>query len=715
MANFNVVYEIGFAIGSQKRTVLIKNKNIDSDDRTIKEVGIFDTLGYQEYNNGTDLRRHLSQFTASRPLDPITITSTRNNKVPIYLVDSPSQTQTMDIIHTRIKKTRIKYRSYNPAEDTRMSAIETIEHVATSHGVIVPLLNDGIRSSTVHNLRAAFVAGIAHGLGRPCLILQDETGPAPLDVRDSIKRYKQPGQINDHIANLALDVTASMQEIDPLDARERDLVAKLELGDPMAENELSTLGAYYLETDEYQRTRRGEINVVVGRKGSGKTALFAHLRNKLRNNRANIIIDLKPQSYQLKKLKDSILTYLSDGSQSHLITAFWEYILYLEIAYKILEKDEMTHVNNHHLYEIYNELYRAYRAGDHSEQGDFSERLANLSNKIVERFEAAGIKEGALSNNQITEIVYSHDIKELKEIIMRYLAVKGQTWILFDNLDKGWATAGISDADILIIRSLIDAAREVQKDLNRFDIELYSVVFIRNDVYQLLVRRSADFGKETRATLDWSDPDRLREMLRRRIITTDGIDSEADFESVWNLVFQSHIYGEESSQYILDRSLMRPRNFIKIVQLCRGAAINLGKTKIDESCIEKGIQNFSDDLLLDAGRELVDIDADYEDMLYGFIDEGPTFSYYDLEVLLTEGGEKQIDVNLAIERLLYYGFLGIAETEGGDYIYNNAYDMKKFQARIKKRGDSVRYILNPAFWPALGIASPEQSTHPRLL
>jgi hypothetical protein len=37
-------------------------------------------------------------------------------------------------------------------------------------------------------------------------------------------------------------------------------------------------------------------------------------------------------------MKEDILEFLSEGARQHLIIAFWEYLIYLEIAYKLLEK-----------------------------------------------------------------------------------------------------------------------------------------------------------------------------------------------------------------------------------------------------------------------------------------------------------------------------------------------------------------------------------------
>ena len=68
------------------------------------------------------------------------------------------------------------------------------------------------------------------------------------------------------------------------------------------------------------------------------------MRDKIRADKRNIVVDLKPEGYQLVKLKEEILTYLSAGARQHLITAFWEYLIFLEVAYKILEKDQIPTV-----------------------------------------------------------------------------------------------------------------------------------------------------------------------------------------------------------------------------------------------------------------------------------------------------------------------------------------------------------------------------------
>ncbi|MFQ2529548.1 hypothetical protein ACK30K_19450 [Aeromonas caviae] len=64
--NFNVTYEIGYAIGKSKRILLVKNKSIQPQGLKISDVGIFDTLGYKEYQNSFELNTFLNNTSTLR-------------------------------------------------------------------------------------------------------------------------------------------------------------------------------------------------------------------------------------------------------------------------------------------------------------------------------------------------------------------------------------------------------------------------------------------------------------------------------------------------------------------------------------------------------------------------------------------------------------------------------------------------------------------------
>jgi hypothetical protein len=528
----------------------------------------------------------------------------------------------------------------------------------------------------------------------------------PLDVRDDVKYYRDEGDIADHIADLVLEVTDHLQQDAPPAIETGALLQSLRIGDPTAENEMATLSEYYLQTDEYQRALRGAVNLVVGRKGAGKTALFIQLRDKIRRDKRNVVVDLRPEGYQLIKLKEDILSYLSEGSRQHLITAFWEYLILLEVAYKVLEKDQYTYKNNHEIRELYLELQASYKVENFSVGGDFSERLMLLSQRIGEEYKTnyGTGSERKLTTEQVTELLYRHDLPKLRDLISEYLERKARVWILFDNLDKGWSTQGVDEIDATVLRCLIDAGRKIEREMRKADRSLHCIVFVRNDVYEHIMRRSADYGKEMRAALDWTEPDLLREMLRLRLIS--GLDNKAknlDFDQTWPTFCVSHYHGEDTSGYLIERSLMRPRNLLKIFNHCRGFATNFRHQKIDEEDIEKGLRAYSNDLLVELDHELTDVFPLARDLLYHFLDADAVMSDAQLRALIKSAGVEEPNVRRIIEFLIYYGVLGLRTEEGDLYIHQVSYNPKMIEARAQRAGTKALYVIDPAFWPALNI------------
>lgn len=67
--NFNVLFEIGYAISKQKRVLPILNKTIWSEEKQLDNFGVFDTLGYFEYENSDDLTSFILDIENIDPLE----------------------------------------------------------------------------------------------------------------------------------------------------------------------------------------------------------------------------------------------------------------------------------------------------------------------------------------------------------------------------------------------------------------------------------------------------------------------------------------------------------------------------------------------------------------------------------------------------------------------------------------------------------------------
>ncbi|MCQ8130344.1 nucleoside 2-deoxyribosyltransferase [Methylomonas rivi] len=700
--NFNVTYEIGYAIGRRKRVLIFRNKSIIEKNLTIREVGIFDTLGYKEYQNSSELYSFLKKTNKCEPLN---IPNKINIKSPVYLLEGLHKTDWASRIVSRIKKARYLFRSFDPNEQPRLSANDAISQVSQSHGIVVPLLSSNNIGYEVHNMRGAFIAGLADGMRKALCILQDGEDPVPIDYRDFVNVSFHPNDVNEYIADFAARVAEAFQQDSSSEfaAKDDSFLQALDLGSTSAENEMRTLERYYLKTDQFLKSLRGEANIVVGRKGSGKSAIFLQVRDRERNKKGNIVLDLKPDGYKLIKFKELILSFLEEGTFQHTIMAFWEYVLLLEICYKILEKDRENHKRDHELYELYRNLADIYHAEGYETEGDFSERMGILMEKISTEYKSKhGEKQNVrLTSSALTEMLYCHDVRELTRQIIEYMRHKEVCWLLFDNIDKGWPTSGLEHEDMLLIRALIDATKKIERQFGKSGIDVNTIIFLRNDVYELLVKETSDRGKEASVLLDWTDPDLLRELIRLRIISNE-INGASTFEALWPKICTSHYKGEESSQYLIDRSLMRPRFLLNLVSQCKSFAINLNHEKILGDDIKKGLKAYSTDLLADIGYEISDVDNRTQDVLYAFIGSNATIKQSEICAVLKEFGIEDVLLEKIFELLLWYGFIGLVVDEEVKYIYNFNYSMKLMSGIVKKKGN-MDYLINPAFWPALMI------------
>jgi hypothetical protein len=704
--NFNVVFEIGYAIGREKRAYLIRNSAIAGSDDLIEQVGVFDTLGYKQYNSSDQLASHLAVIPSVQPL--VVQESTVNVATPVYLVLPRVKSEPEIRIVSRLKKLRLGFRTFDPEEHGRLPAGEAIANVASSLGVVTSLLPSVRTEPEIHNFRAAFVAGLAMGMDKPLLLLQEgENDPVPLDYRDLVKVFNSLQQINEYTAEFSTEVSARFQAQAPaVVAEPQTFLERLNLGASSAENEFRELGYYYLETDEFRRVHRGEIRVVTGRKGAGKTALFVQLRDRLRSDRAKVVLDLKPEGFQLLKFKERVLDYLEEGTKQHTITAFWEYLLLLETCHKILAQDEVWHMRNGQLYEPYRRLADAYNEDDFVSEGDFAERMLKLTQRIADDFETTGgasSRGRSLSSGQITELLYKHDVHGLRKEVMDYLEFKEGLWVLFDNLDKGWPPHGVTPEDVLTLRCLIEALEKMEHQLDRRDIEAHGVVFIRNDVYELLVANTSDRGKVPQVGLDWANGDLLRELLRKRFIYT-GVEGDPGFEELWRQISYTHVGGEESSQYLIERCLMRPRALIELIGYCRSHAVNLGHEKIEPGDIEQGEEDFSVELLSNIGFELRDVFPTAKEVLYEFLESPINLTGREVLTTISRIVSEQ-EVRRLFEILLWYGIFGIVrEDDRVTYIYDARYDTRRLMGLIARRGgDDAVLRLNPAFWKALEV------------
>jgi hypothetical protein len=331
-------------------------------------------------------------------------------------------------------------------------------------------LAEHIDDAARHNLRAAFLAGISHGLGRDTLLLQahirDQALPA--DYRDEVVTVRE-GNILELVADFARGALVSAQSVGIAPPKSsKSALQKLSLASS-AENEFSTLQEYFVETSEYVRTLRGEISVVSGRKGSGRTAIFFQVRDRFLESRNSVVVDLKPELHQLSLFRQELLKILDAGIFDHTIAAFWYLVILSEILLTIKRNYDTQSRSDPAAAEKSIRIDKIFATSQLFESGDFTSRINRQAYFILQEIEQAKKRREAISAERLTNIVFRGGIAELRRLVREFTDSRTQIILLFDNIDKGWPPTGVDRFDIRLVRLLIETLDKVKRDLHTDD------------------------------------------------------------------------------------------------------------------------------------------------------------------------------------------------------------------------------------------------------
>lgn len=676
--NNNVTYEIGYALGLGNPVRLIRAAS--KDRKQLEEIGLLHNIGHDEYRSCAELVEKLRRpFTTPRWPVP-----KRNREQPIYLLQSSQVDDALRRTTSGIKKiVKMKFRGFNPREIDRLTASEAFEQVAQSFGVVALWHDRGAPEAFRQNQRAAFAIGVARGRDIPFLLLAPAAMRLPLDLDEVATRWTSVSDIDGIMRDFREAVAECQEEFVESRPAATRYLDRIHCGDPTAENEATQLENYFLETEQYRLTMNGDLNIVLGRKGSGKSAIFLQARDRVRANKNNIVVDLAPEAFQLIKIKEFVLKQLSLGTRKEFVAAFWEYIVWLEIAHKLLEKDERRARYDSRLAQQFERLQAAYQQrADGS--GDFAERLAGLTERILDRYQAKvnGAPHDNLTTSKTLEIVYGSEIRSMRDEVLKYLKLKGIVFFLFDNLDRFWTPTGFADLDALIIVGLVECLQDLRKRFARANVTFQWAIFLRSDVYEFVVKGMADYGKLASSSVEWSDRELLLKMFEIRVLQGFG-DNRPSWNSVWNAVSVQEVEGVPTLDFLLNASLMRPRYLIRLFETARRRAVTLMRDKIEEGDYLVALDELGWQVLEDFDRELVDVVPDAEYLLYDLAQLGKETSLTGLRRIIQTRVNAPETVEAVIDVLIWTGCIGVRDPDRAYYISDCGFKRPFLRARIK--------------------------------
>lgn len=325
-------------------------------------------------------------------------------------------------------------------------------------------------------------------------------------------------------------------------------------GDVAAEQDSAML-SYFLKTEAVDKIESGTKLLVLGRKGSGKTALTTYFSSS-KTGYASESLSLTGYPWGLHQKK------IDEGaSPIEAYVSSWKYVIALRANALLLKETRPKNVRDSQ--RIAEQFFL-------DNYGGANPSLAELLKPKKLKFTKATFRP-TIMGNQIGELAFetgngaiSPDIDSVTTALLEnaltmasQFAIK-KVFLHFDELDQGLGDLDDSKKHMLI--GLILAARFAQRYV-REGVQVCPVIYLRTDLWDAL--QFSDKNKISQSSsilLEWNS-DTLKDLINRRIETKLGSGVSWD-----DLEDGALMRGSQTKwNHIISRTFLRPRDVIQFL------------------------------------------------------------------------------------------------------------------------------------------------------
>ncbi|HNC84998.1 MAG TPA: hypothetical protein PK999_18235 [Nitrospira sp.] len=447
-------------------------------------------------------------------------------------------------------------------------------------------------------------------------------------------------------------------ERDPKTAS-RDLVKEVAKWKLEARNEDND--RYFFHVREASTIEDGDYCYVIGRKGSGKTAISEYLGRITAHDTFAEKLTFKNFPFnELYVLKNDGFT-----SPNQYIT-LWKYVIYSTICKLMSKNENIDSELKADLEKIYgNESLTLDRRLSKWVGKEFSVSLFGLSIKV------------SRDPSKSSDSSWIERVEILEDVILKY-ADKSRYFVIFDELDEDYRNI-IEQSQYnqytALVTSLFKAVQDIKsifKDRSRY--RIFPVVFLRDDIYEIIQDSDKNKWNDFKIELNW-DEEKIRKLIAFRL--TRALDPKAtrpmQFERAWEqLVGKQRLrVGTNkrteigSFEFIARSTYLRPRDFVKYLQACAQEAVD-GDGFIHAATIRKVDTAFSNYLKDELRDELFAILPDISGIFDVISQIGKwNFSHADFDKAyiqqLRRAGLVQKDVGFVLQVLFLFSVIGYAQ------------------------------------------------------
>ncbi|GAA4298221.1 P-loop ATPase, Sll1717 family [Nibribacter koreensis] len=364
------------------------------------------------------------------------------------------------------------------------------------------------------------------------------------------------------------------------------------------EAKLEDTEKYFYYSTEVDNIIKKNKCYVIGRKGSGKSAICEYL---IKRNEHNIF----STKLSFKNFPFNELYHLDNQKYTapNQYITLWKYLIYSNIC-KLMVQNENIDLS------VRRELEKIYP------KSSVKSLARTISNWTSAEFGANVLGNGGTfkfsKEQKNNPIPWIEKVNILEDIIFEYCD-NSEYYIVFDELDEDYRVITDdenSDQYIFLVTSLFKAVQDIKSNFIDSDKHIKPVVFLRDDIYSLVKDSDKNKWRDYKIEVEWNEK-KLKDLLAFRITKDfNSNHNPLDFQRAWEKVFFREKIGFGNKQekkidsfdFIARSTQLRPRDFIQYIQACAEEACNKNSQFIKENNIkfvDRSFSNYLRDEIID--------------------------------------------------------------------------------------------------------------------
>ena len=465
------------------------------------------------------------------------------------------------------------------------------------------------------------------------------------------------------------------------------------LGDLRAEADENMLKVAFCQTPDYKSLlESSDRSVVVGRRGTGKSALVFGLAQHWSGRKDCRVIRVAPNEDQMIGFRATMRCF---GGKFEILRAgaklLWRYGLAMEILSSLSSHYRFSKT---HMGEPIKARMKTWSHGGR----DPLMRLCSFARAVT-----AGLgSEPERIVGELAERMNLHDIEDaLSEAAT---TVKSTVVILIDRLDEGFLP---DDLGIAMVAGLMHAVVE----LNARMFLVRTSLFLRDNIFRAVARNDPDFSRNIEGQvlrLHW-DENQLLHLVANRLAIARGLASDDAPKKIWKRCTLGALAESDGFKQCLRLTLYRPRDVVSLLNNAFHSASKNGRDKIMDADVEETAGWISEQRLEDLHKEYRNVFPSLAVLTDAFHWQATTLERAAVLGLLKKALEqiKSPDVAEedgvllgepahALDALFGVGFLGIADA--GKHTGRFCHDGRKGS---EDSTTARSLMVHPCYWRAL--------------